>query len=143
MGVDYEPITKAARQARYKKTAPVLVLGNLTTLVSPAISGAIRHVVDVTVQPLSGSTGVVIVAQDASGASSTIARATWGPKSQFYTPGNMKNPVQWTPERHDIEDDDELYLLHANSVLKAMGEENSSGGCYATTTFWDEGGPTR
>jgi hypothetical protein len=142
MGVDYEPISRQARQARFKKTAPVLVLGTLTTLVSPAISGIIRHVVDVTVQPLSGNTGIILAAVDASGASSNIARANWGDKAQFYTPGNRENKM-WTPPFGSTEEDDELYQLHAGESLKAMGEDNSSGASFAVTTFWDEGGVQR
>jgi hypothetical protein len=132
----YNPITKQARESRYKKTVPALVSATPTTLVSSAISGQIRHIVDVHVQPISGAAAVYLMAADASGLTSIIDRGNWGPKLIGGSPSRFGDV--WKPENLDAEH--EFYQLQSGEKLMVAAEAAGFSSCaYVSATFWDEG----
>jgi hypothetical protein len=136
---DFDPITKYARDNRVKRVSPV-VIGSVgvTTLVSAAISGTIRHVVDVRVQPYSGARGCQVAIQDASGASSCIARANWGSKLQPGTSRRDNRP--WRPDAGLDGEDEVCQLIAGESLVVTADEETAAAsGCgIASASIWDE-----
>jgi hypothetical protein len=129
MSVEYEPVARHLIESRKKHTVTALLAGTVTTLVSAAISGMVRHVVGVSLDNRSGQGQVHLFVADASGATGAIERVELAP---FFTSGiDFKKFAEWHPPKRK----QPYYDLSAGEKLMGLID---SGYAFAKVQLWDE-----